>query len=308
MKRKITLITIFLLFSALIFADFNPLSFVTFKTGLVFNLGEGGASYSVKRELKPFAINKYETTYELWYKIRIKAEKIGYYFENLGQAGTFGKYGAAPTEDDENQPVTTINWYDAIVWCNALSELSGKTPCYTFRGEIIRDSSNTAICDLCECDFSANGYRLPCESEWEYAARRTKRGFQSGSCASGQLSENEEESLLFAWTSENANQTRIVGTAGIPFDPNSVSEPSTGNSNFAGIYDMSGNVIEYCWDWFATDYLEDNIYGPETGYERVSRGGSISRFTPFYYAGDRYFYNPSEYYNFFGFRICYTCE
>lgn len=308
MKRKITLFAVLFIFSVNIFAEFNPLSFVTFKTSLSFMLGEEGASFPVSRNLNPFAINKYETTYEIWYKIRKKSEKLGYNFANLGQAGTFGRYGEEPTEENANQPVTTISWYDAIVWCNALSELSGKTPCYTYEGEIIRDSSNTAICDLCECNFNANGYRLPSESEWEYAARKTKKGFQSGSCVSGQNSENEEEGLLFVWTNLNANQTRIVGTAGIPFDPNSISLPATGNSNFAGLFDMSGNVMEYCWDWFSPEYIEDSLYGPETGFERVSRGGSISRFTPFYFAGDRYSYNPSEYYNFFGFRICYTCE
>jgi len=309
MKRKIIVVaSLFLVSQILMAGEFKPLSFVSFKSGLSFKIGEYGASYSVKRELKPFAINKYETTYELWYKTRVKAETLGYYFENPGQAGTFGKRGAEPTEENANQPVTTVSWYDAIVWCNALSEINGRTPCYTFRGEVLRDSSDTAMCDLCECNFSANGYRLPSESEWEYAARRTKSGFQSGSCVSGTNQNKSEEEMLFAWTSENANRTRIAGTAGIPFDPNNVAEAGTGNHNHAGIFDMSGNVMEYCWDWFAPEYNEGELYGPSTGYERVSRGGSVSRFTPYYYAGDRYFYDPNEYYNFFGFRVCYSVE
>lgn len=306
-KGKIFVIVSLLISQSFLFGgEFKALSFVSFKNGLSYKIGDLTEAYPAKRELKPFAMNKFETTYGLWYKTRVKAEKLGYYFENPGQAGTFGKRGAEPTEENENQPVTTINWYDAIVWCNALSEINGRTPCYTFRGEVLRDSSDTAVCDLCECNFDANGFRLPSEAEWEFAARRTKNGLQTGGCVSGQKENISEEGLLFAWTSENANRTRIVGTAGIPFDPNNVAQAGTGNANFAGLFDMSGNVMEYCWDWFAAEYKEEQLYGPASGYERVSRGGSVSRFTPYYFAGDRYSYDPNEYYNFFGFRLCYS--
>ena len=118
---------------------------------------------------------------------------------------------------------------------------------------------------------------------------------------------NKEDAFLYAWTSDNAGATRIVGTAGVPFDPNSISEPATGNANAAGLYDMSGNVLEYCWDWF-DDYSADKPFGPAVGYDRVSRGGSVSDYTPFYYAGDRYSYDPNECYNYFGFRIACTVQ
>ena len=143
-----------------------------------------------------------------------------------------------------NRPVEHVSWYDAVQFCNKLSAREGLEPCYTINGTDVT------------CDFTKNGYRLPTEAEWEYAARG---GNQSqGYKYSG--SNNPDE---VAWYYDNSgSQTHDVVTK---------------QANELGIYDMSGNVWEWCWDWYASDYysniLQDNPKGPDGGSGRVDRGG-----------------------------------
>lgn len=299
MKKSLFVILSFSIITCFSFAyekeAFKDVDFVAFEQN-TFVIGENCQTYTAQRTVSPFLLNKYETTYNLWYKIRKQAEKIGYHFENPGQEGSLGRRGKVPSSKVMAQPVTMISWYDAVIWCNAYSEINNLTPCYTYKGQVLKDSSDTARLDLCEFDIKADGYRLPTEAEWELAARYSNDKILRADNPSGNS----------YWNFENADATRTVGTSGTPFREDAPPQPSSGESNSAGLYDMSGNVLEFCWDWFA-DYSKqpegEQPTGPSIGTQRVSRGGSWSPYTLFIYAGDRYYFNPSEYYNYLGFRI-----
>lgn len=164
------------------------------------------------------------------------------YEKVMGEGGAF--YG-----ERANVPVKGVSWNNAVKYCNKRSQMEGLEPCY----------NETTW----ECDFSKNGYRLPTEAEWEYACRAGSTGKY---CFGNEIEKLKE----YAWYVRNSpvytsirDETHSVG----------VKKP-----NAFGLYDMHGNVWEWCNDWFDKHYYskspEKNPKGPSGGKYRVLRGGS----------------------------------
>jgi sulfatase modifying factor 1 len=279
--------------------------------------GANGFSHTIST----FRIGKYEVTYELWYTVYRWAilPAQGYVFANAGREGKNGTIGAATTSA-KYEPVTTINWRDMIIWCNAYSQMTGLTPIYYsdagYTTPIKISTNNTVIetvlgtVDNPYVNWNTNGYRLPTEGEWHYAASWKGTDSLNGSIEYPVSSGNYWTSFNYApgdiapygisttignycWYSGNSgNITHAVGEK-LP--------------NALDIYDMGGNVLDMCWDWY-DDYptATSNYRGPASGYSHVLRGGNF-----FYGPGGmavapRNGYGPYNAYNSGGFRFART--
>jgi formylglycine-generating enzyme required for sulfatase activity len=164
----------------------------------------------------------------------------------------------------ENLPVENITWFDAIRYCNARSEREGLTAAYTVNGAGNEVSNVT-------WNRSANGYRLPTEAEWEYACRAgTATPFNTGNTIT-----DRQANCYNNYGYNNNSSGRVTGGY-----RGSTSPVNTYAANSWGLFDMHGNVADWCWDWHG-EYgasAQTNPTGPATGTLRINRGGGWNDF------------------------------
>lgn len=173
---------------------------------------------------------------------------------------------------DGPRPVESLSWFEAIEFCNSLSKSDSLRSYYDIAGRKISI-------------LGGSGYRLPTEAEWEYACR-------AGTTTKWSCGDRVAQLPSFAWFRENSKHTQLLGQK--PPNP-------------WGLYDMQGNVREWCWDWYGPEYYRESPVedpqGPARGSHRVDRGGGWSDDARMCRAAYRGWHQPTSRSVDLGFRV-----
>jgi len=258
----------------------------SFTMGDTFNEGYGDELPTHTVYVSGFYMDQYKVTKALWDEVYNWATTNGYSFDD----GDSGQGKAA------NHPAHTMTWYDAVKWCNARSEKEGLTPAYyTDSGLTTRYRSGQVTPYV---NWNTSGYRLPTEAEWEKAARGGASGHRFPLSDSNTITHSRanyySESGYIYDTSPTRGYHPTFATGGYPY----TSPVGYFATNGYGVYDMAGNLWEWCWDWYGSSYYvsspSSNPRGPESGSFRVSRGGSWLSDADYCRAASRLNYDPAR--------------
>ncbi len=253
---------------------------------------DAGPNHTVT--LGAFYMDNYLVTSQQWHEVRTWALANGYTFgAGSGKAAT--------------HPVQTVSWYDCVKWCNARSQKEDLTPCYYLDAAqtvIYKAGNSNAWNDAVK--WTANGYRLPTEAEWEKAARGGAVGMRfpwSDVQTISRAQANYYGNTTYPYDLGPDGSNPLFTPGGSPYtSPAGYFAP-----NGYGLYDMAGNVFEWCWDWYGGIYYASSPAsdprGPASGTSRVLRGGSwLSGFAFDCRVAYRYGNTPDETNYYFGLR------